>query len=136
MLAAMRQWYHLIREGSFTRSRDGDGRALEGATRSGSGPISAVFSKSFGTEIETAKPTTPPRYQIVLHFFIRHDFKSFLRCPGGSDCETRDRGQYVGTMLNNMKTIPISDWMFGKNSAIHHGVCAGQSMSDGLPGTK
>jgi hypothetical protein len=29
MLAAMRQWYRLIREGHSSRSRDGNGRACE-----------------------------------------------------------------------------------------------------------
>jgi hypothetical protein len=49
-------------------------------------------------------------------------FYLLLSTLGGSDSETRNRGQYVGTMLNNMTTIPISDTMFGKKSAIHHGV--------------
>jgi len=48
----------------------------------------------------------------------------------------RRDGQYIGTMPAHTSAIPISDSMLGRKSAIHHGVLACQSMSDGLPVAK
>ncbi|MGB7854579.1 MAG: hypothetical protein WBL48_01620, partial [Pseudolabrys sp.] len=56
-------------------------------------------------------------------------------CPG-LGYSLSDAGQYIGTMPAMQSSIPSSDSRFGKKSAIHHGVCARQSMMDGWPATK
>jgi hypothetical protein len=48
----------------------------------------------------------------------------------------RRDGQYIGIIPTKTRAIPISDSMFGRKSAIHHGVLACQSMSEGLPRVK